>query len=186
MVAGFYAISRCSVESMLDAVQNARDSGSQRRQGCDGGVTSARKVYEMFGYDPNKVNPELKEVIDNYGEAMLYFHINTAGGVRHRVSHSSAHQERPGSISVKDSISVEEEMFHEQRYCIEALKTKGIVEKPITEDGSPTDDYWTWFRVWDRYVKNLSGSDWAEFEKALNANEDVSQWRPPSDAPHAG
>lgn len=134
----------------------------------------------MFGitYDPEKVNDELKELLAGYGEAMLYFHINTAGGVRHRVKHESSHQERPGAISVKDAMTVEEEMFHEQRYCIDQLKTKGIVDNPCDDDGIPTDEYWTWFRAWDSYVKGLPYEEWQEFETALNSKGDVSKWRP--------
>lgn len=134
----------------------------------------------MFGYtyDREKIHIELREQLEGYGEAMLYFHINTAGGVRHRVKHSSSHQERPGAIAVEDAMTVEEEMFQEQRFCIDQLKEQGILEIPVDDDGLPTDEYWTWFRAWHSYVEGLSPEGWKTFEVALNAGEDISKWRP--------
>lgn len=134
----------------------------------------------MYKYDADKVSSELKEQLEGYGEATLYFHINTAGGVRHNVARSSAHQERPGAIAVVDAFTVEEEMFQEQRYCIEQLKTKGIVDNPVDVEGAPTDDYWTWFRAWKGYVRGLSSEEWSDFENALNSGGDISKWRPVS------
>lgn len=131
-----------------------------------------------FVYDSEKVDPELRQQLEEYGEPMLYFHINTAGGIRHRVKHSSSHQERPGAISVIDAISVEEEMFQAQRFCIEQLKEKSILKEPIDTDGIPTDEYWTWFKAWNYYVKGLGADEWKAFESALNNGDDVFKWRP--------
>jgi|GEM_PF-2575969 len=131
-----------------------------------------------YVYDSEKIDSELREQLEGYGEAMLYFHINTAGGVRHRVKHNSSHQERPGAISVKDSLTVEEEMFLEQRFCIDQLKEKDILANPCDDDGIPTDEYWAWFRAWDSYVRGLPSEEWKVFEKALNGKADVSKWRP--------
>ncbi len=131
-----------------------------------------------FTYDPEKLHQELKEGIEGYGESMLYFHINTAGGVRHRVKHSSSHQERPGAIAAKDALAVEEEMFQEQRFCLEQLKEKGILDNPVDDDGLPTHEYWTWFKAWRYYVEGLPLEEWKAFDDALKNGTDVSKWRP--------
>lgn len=129
-------------------------------------------------YDPEKVHPELKEAIKGYEECMLYFHINTAGGVSFKVRHNAMQPDRLQQISIPDAMTVAEEMFHEQRFCMEQLEEKGYVKEPVNADGEATDEYWKWFRAWHDYVEDLPPAEWRAFEAALNAQRDVSKWRP--------
>ncbi len=129
-------------------------------------------------YDPEKIHPELREIIEEYDEAMLYFHINTAGGASFRARHNAMQPDRLQHTSIKEASTVASEMFLEQRFCMEQLQKKGIVKEPVDEDGQATDEYWKWFRAWYSYVEELPHEEWQKFDAALNAKEDVSQWRP--------
>jgi len=135
----------------------------------------------MFDYDPEKVSPEAKEEIEAAPEHMLYFMINEAGAVRFRSMHDSA-DARPWSPSIPESMKIEEELFHLQSHCIRQLHKFGVAN-PLEEDGkSPTQEYWDWFRGWDRHIKDMPVEEWAKFEKAMNTQDDdiksVLRWYP--------
>ena len=135
----------------------------------------------MFDYDPEKVSPEAKEEIEGASEHMLYFMINQAGAVRFQSKHDSA-DGRPWAPSIPESMVVEEELFHMQGHCIRQLHKFGV-EKALEDDGkSPTQEYWDWFRGWNRHVQNMPAGDWAKFEKAMNTKDDdiksVLRWYP--------
>jgi len=136
------------------------------------------KTRTLFQYDPEKLDPELRKDIEEMEEHKLYFIINHAGGVRHSVRHRSSHPERATHIPVPEALTVEQEMFMMQRYSIEQLKAKGILENPVDEDGVPTDEYWVWFKRWHYHVESLPKEEWEAFDKAMEAGEDVSRWYP--------
>ncbi len=132
-------------------------------------------------YDPEKVSSEIKEGIEEASEHILYFTINTAGARRFRSKHDSA-DGKPYAPSIPESMAIEEELFHIQGHCIRQLPKYGV-ETPLEDDSdAPTQEYWDWFRGWDRHVKDLSAEEWSKFETAMNTNEDayeqVSQWYP--------
>lgn len=129
-------------------------------------------------YDTEKIHPELREIIEGYDEAMLYFHINTAGGVSHSARHNAMQPDRLQHTSIGEASTVASEMYLEQRFCMEQLQKKDIVKEPVAEDGQATDEYRKWFRAWYDYVEGLPYEEWQKFETALNAKEDVSKWRP--------
>lgn len=132
-------------------------------------------------YDPEKLLPEMRTEIEESPEHMLYFLIDRAGAVSFRVRHDSA-DGRAYAPSIPESMEVEEEMFHMQGHCIRQLPKFGV-ENPLEDDSdTPTQEYWDWYRGWDRHVKDLSAEEWSKFETAMNTNEDtykqVSQWYP--------
>lgn len=130
-------------------------------------------------YDPERLSTELREQIEEMPEHKLYFVINHAGGVRHSVQHRSSHPERdPKPISVSDALTAEEEMFQMQRCCIEQLKVKGVLENPVNEDGTPTKEYWEWFKRWHYHVEGLPQEEWNAFDAAMTRDKDVSKWYP--------
>lgn len=132
-------------------------------------------------YDPEKVDPETKEKIEEATEHMLYFLINTMGETRFRSKHDSA-DNRPWARSIPDSMEFEEELFHQQGHCIRQLSKFGV-EKPLENDSdAPTQEYWNWFRGWKDHVEGLPPEEWAKFEEAMNTNDDayekVARWYP--------
>lgn len=108
-------------------------------------------------------------------EVFLYHLINTIGGVIWRHNHAASHG-RPSSFG-------NEEMPRLQAMVEFAVDqtTRFGVSTPRDSSGSPTPEYWLWFRWWDAYVQGLSTQEFDVLDDALDKGVDVSQFRPQGD-----
>ena len=105
----------------------------------------------------NDDNKEFKEKITTCSEYNLYFIIDECGGFIWRMNHDLSHgriDDPSGSIQ-KDIQNVQVLI----KLAVEETKRFGVPFK-MNENGSACNEYWNWYRFWDKWKKELSDEDW--------------------------
>lgn len=108
--------------------------------------------------------PKFTETIAECDEINLYFLIDHAGGFIWRMNHDMADDRIPREHHAGIDSDVMKAREQQQR-AVEQCSRFGF--EPL-KDGQPTDEYWSWFRMWDGWKKSLTDEDWREFNAALS------------------
>ena len=111
-------------------------------------------------------------------ELELYFVIDYYGGFIWRMNHDMC----DGRIPEKDWTDIDkdiEEMKKLQKEAVAELPRIGV-NNPLNADGKPTDTYWTWYRTWDQWKKDLSDEKWRKVNHDSTnglTDEDVARYK---------
>jgi len=121
------------------------------------------------------MNPELKSKIESCQEIELYCIIDMLGAYVWGTNHDLADGRIDSTPELEKSIVEAQEDIVT---TIGQLTRFGI--SPFLEDGkSPTETYWSWFRTWDNYIKNvLTDKEWNDLNAVMSAGGDLSKYRP--------
>ena len=97
-------------------------------------------------------------------ELELYFTIDACGGFIWRMNHDMGH----GWIPKEDWSAIDKDIVKMQELQKEAVNelSRVGVAVPLDAEGRPTPEYWTWYRAWDAWKKNLSEEKWQEVNAA--------------------
>ena len=68
-----------------------------------------------------------------------------------------------------------------KRFGVDPVLVKRYNPLYKEEMEAPSDDYWKWYHWWKEYITSLSDQQFRELDRALEANQDVSTWRPKGD-----
>lgn len=102
--------------------------------------------------------------VSEMNELELYFLIDFVGAFTWRMNHDMAH----GRIPVADHAAIDADIIRlreEQIAAIKELPRFGVV--PFVEGKErPTEAYWTWYRTWDGWKKDMTDEQWNAFNAA--------------------
>lgn len=116
--------------------------------------------------------------MQDMNEIELYLIIDGYGGVIWRMNHDMC----DGWIPKKDWPAIDrdiESMQKKQTEAVRELLRIGVV-RPLDENGKPTDEYWTWYRSWDKWKKDMSDEEWRKFNIAVSrglTDEEIRRFR---------
>lgn len=118
------------------------------------------------------INENSNEQIEECDEHILYFIIDGLGYRIWKIRHDSA----DGRIKFKN---FEKEFNSYNKKIILAVEqTKRFGFTPTHHEDAPTDEYWSWYRQWDKWKKGMSEKEWMEFNGKLSRKEDVTKLLP--------
>lgn len=110
-------------------------------------------------------------------EIELYCVIDFCGAFIWRMNHELY----KGNIPQKDQSTVEKDVANTRKAQLEAVQELprfGI--QPLDDQNRPTDAYWTWYRTWDQWKKDMSEEQWLAFDATLKrglTDEEVKQYK---------
>ena len=97
--------------------------------------------------------PDFEKDKSTCSEFVLYETIQAIGGIRWRLEHDFS----DGRIEI-----TEDEFLKRMVELTEALRAHSAqivrfgVDKPLTEEGGPTDSYWEWYKKWNSWARELT------------------------------
>ncbi len=98
-------------------------------------------------------------------EIELYFLIDECGAFMWRMNHDMSHGRIPGSDWASITADVKK-VGLQQTEAVRELPRIGIAV-PLNESNHPTEEYWVWYRAWDKWKKALSDEEWRIVDAAL-------------------
>lgn len=123
---------------------------------------------------------EVNEKIKSYSEVMVYCFIDECGAFIWRMDHDMAH---PGRIPQEDHAAIDADIIRVRKQQILAVRqlTRFEIKIPLDEDDRPTEDYWKWFRWWDKWKRGMNDDEWRRIDAMLSGNmseDQIQQCRP--------
>ena len=122
---------------------------------------------------------KLAEIIDVGPEVVVYMHIETIGGFMWRMNHDMA----DGRIPPESHQAIDEDIAKvrpQQVRLVECLTRFGL-DKPLEDDGIPTDEYWAWDKWWNGWHKGMSDAEWDAIQGDIKlgmSEEAIARCRP--------
>ena len=112
-------------------------------------------------------------------EIELYFVIDECGAFMWRMNHDMAH----GRIPESDHAAIDADIQRVKLQQLEAVRElpRVGVAVPLDADNRGTDEYWTWFRAWDKWKKELTDEEWRLVDAALSrglSDAELAEYRP--------
>lgn len=122
---------------------------------------------------------KLAEIIDVGSEVMVYMHIDHIGGFIWRMNHDMA----DGRIPIESHRVIDEDIARARPQQVSLVKclTRFGLEKPVAEDGTPTAEYWAWYRWWNGWHKDMPDEEWDNIQGDIKldmSEKEIARCRP--------
>jgi hypothetical protein len=116
-----------------------------------------------------------KNIAENGPEIAAYILIDGTGSHLFWMEHDMA-DDRVHERDLKEINDSVAKMREKQLMVIKSLTKYGL--EPLNDINCPTEQYWKWYRWWNKYFSNLSSEVQTNIALAIDRHEDVSAWHP--------